>query len=364
MASLQVQLEQARGERYRNWLVYALGALLMLALLAAGFFQARGRQQNRELADGPWWNRRMGSGNKVDLPVFGYRDPEPMAQALAVDPANDGGTEEKSSPALDLDLTEPRLNQGKSTSALPPTASASPSAYREHSSFSPSFSSLTSLPRSVNAEELSGVQHQVDFFMSLGHFDKAVDVLRNHISDNVETSTLAYLDLFTLYHRLDRRDDYELLRKDFHLAFNAEVPAFDEYTTDGQGLEFYASALSRIESLWQTPRVLNVIEETIFRKPESRSEAFSLAAYRELLMLYAIAKETCGQPDRQANFQVNATVAAATGGFSGTETQPLSAELKDLPMLPSLSEKGPDLTRPPVSPRLGLDIDLTHNADN
>jgi hypothetical protein len=78
--------------------------------------------------------------------------------------------------------------------------------------------------------------------------------------------------------------------------FNAQVPAFDDYTMDSHGLEFYVAAWTRIESLWPTPKVLDVLEESIFRKPDSRSEVFSLAAYRELLLLHSIAKKIIAPP--------------------------------------------------------------------
>lgn len=361
VAELRVQLEQARGEKYSNWLVFALGALLMLGMLTAGILRTRGRRQNTEFADGPWWHKEGYPENKPDLPVSAQPDPESMVTPAATHLGGEGkGTE--SSLKIDLDLTEPHVTNLKNVRTPASAATVNPLEPREYSGFSLSFPSLVGMPRIMNTEELSGVQHQVDFFMSLGHFDKAVDVLRHHISDNVETSTLAYLDLFALYHRLDRRDDYELLRTDFNLAFNAEVPVFDEYSNDSHGLEFYASALSRIESLWQTPRVLNVIEETIFRKPDSKGKAFSLVAYRELLMLHAIARETSEPPAGQADFEMSGPLALPVSGFSATHTQPLSAELREMSVRQPLAAINLDLTQPPDSCGLGLDIDLSRDG--
>ncbi len=163
-----------------------------------------------------------------------------------------------------------------------------------------------------------------------------MDVLRLHIMDNVETSALVYLDLFDLYHSLGRRDDYDALRKDFHRMFNAQVPAFDDYAIDTHGLEFYVAALTRIESLWPTPKVLDVLEESIFRKPDSRNEVFSLAAYRELLLLHSIAKKLIsrpGQPEEKGGDPAPASaldVPAAlpqTTSFGPTNILPLSARV-------------------------------------
>lgn len=98
-----------------------------------------------------------------------------------------------------------------------------------------SLPSMTGMPRIVNAEELFDVQQQADFFVSLDDFDKAIEVLRHHIADNVETSAVAYLDLFDLYHQLGRKADYEALSENFSRTFNAGIPAFDCYEADTQG---------------------------------------------------------------------------------------------------------------------------------
>jgi hypothetical protein len=237
------------------------------------------------------------------------------------------------------------------------------------------FPGLVGMPRIVNAEELFDVQQHADFFVSLGDFDKAIEVLRNHITDNVETSALAYLDLFDLYHGLGKKEDYALLRKDFNLTFNAQIPAFDDYKADTHGLEFYAAALSRIELLWPTPKVLDVIEESIFRKPDSGSDAFSLAAYRELLLLHAIAKKIIERPANGENvggteaFKLPASkdgpeMSSSTAGFSATKMHPLPTASRHGVARTFFPEENFDLTRPHRSPRLGLDIDLSLGFDN
>jgi hypothetical protein len=228
------------------------------------------------------------------------------------------------------------------------------------------------MPRIVNAEELFDVQQQADFFLSLGHTDKAVEVLRHHTMDNVETSALIYLDLLDLYHNLGRKEDYDTLRKEFHRLFNAQVPAFDDYAMDTHGLEFYVEAVTRIESLWPTPKVLDVLEESIFRKPGSRGEVFSLAAYRELLLLHSIAKKIIARPMEPdaARLSVAAAPPAPTGrkslppvsSFGQTDIQPLSARFHKSVPPPLPTEMAADLKLPPVSSRLGLDIDLSQDA--
>lgn len=368
VTDLRGQLEQARQERYSNWLVYALGGVLLFALLAAGLLWKRNRQHALRLSHGPWWD-------KNDVQSGFSADAGPASGHTRTVPAHEEGPP---TPAVDLDLDALHF---ESTRKLPASRPAEPA---DRPEFLPSLGGLSGMPRIVNAEELFDVQQQADFFLSLGHPDKAVDVLRLHIMDNVETSALVYLDLFDLYHSLGRRDDYDALRKDFHRMFNAQVPAFDDYAIDTHGLEFYVEALTRIESLWPTPKVLDVLEESIFRKPDSRNEVFSLAAYRELLLLHSIAKkiifrpgepgEKGGEPALPSTLEAPATLPQATS-FGPTNILPLSARFHEAPppLLAALPSAGvaavsaeieltPDLTRPPVSPRLGLDIDLSQDA--
>jgi hypothetical protein len=370
---LRAQLEEARDARYRNPLVYALSALLATILLAAIFFGIRSRRESRNLSDGPWWSRETDADtdDKLDRQVVASLN-EKTAMGNGLPAAADSASSELAKSAFNRYLGETAVKETNAGKTKP----ASSQYDGLDTSSRPGFlASMVGMPRIVNAEELFDVQQHADFFVSLGDFDKAIEVLRSHITDNVETSALAYLDLFDLYHSLGRKEDYALLRKDFNLSFNAQVPAFDDYKADTHGLEFYAAALSRIELLWPNPKVLNVIEESIFRKPDSGSEAFSLAAYRELLLLHAIAKKIIERPaDVESTAPIGAFKLPAakdgpgnlsgTAEFMTTTTHPLSTESRHKGTRNFFPEENSDLTRPHRSPRLGLDIDLSMGFDN
>lgn len=360
---LRTQLEEARGARYNNPLVYALGALLAAIFLGGAFLWLRSRRKTQELSDGPWWNKESDAEHKLDMQVAASLSEDAAAARHNFRGVTTRVVSGLGESGLDLDLGESIARDAKTpeTKPLAPKFNVLDAQERPHFS-----SSLTGMPRIVNAEELFDVQQHADFFVSLGDFDKAVDVLRSHITDNVDTSAVAYLDLFDLYQGLGKKEEYEVLREDFNLRFNAQVPAFDAYTADTHGLEFYTAALSRIELLWPTPKVLHVIEESIFRKPDSGSQAFSLAAYRELLLLHAVAKKIIESPDDFESPDVNGAftlpdskistaISPGTEQFVATDVQPLPIEGGRN----FSSEKNFDLTQPHSSPRLGLDIDLS-----
>ncbi|CAN5713045.1 hypothetical protein BH11PSE7_BH11PSE7_02900 [soil metagenome] len=352
LGELTVRLQKAEGERYANELVYALAGLLLAALGLAAFlwWRARGTASSGDV----WWR---GRGRDFDA------DDGPDGHAAPIAVISKPLTEVD----VDLGMDENLFASLKSRTVTQPAATPPPRFVRAASEHSDFASSLPGMSRAVNAEELFDIQQQADFFVSLGQHDQAIEVLKNHISDNVETSALAYLDLLKIYHSLERREEYNLLRDDFNRVFNAQVPLFDSYSNESNGLESYHAAMSRIEALWPSAKVLEIIEESIFRKPGAGDgEAFDLEAYRELLLLYAIAKDVVDRHADSQEFEVSGPSSMPpesdgdpqyrqTTKFSATNIQPLSAaQYADS----DAGEPLPEIALPKPSPRLGLDIDL------
>lgn len=368
---LGVKLQQAESERYANGLVYALVFFLLLALAGLAYL-TRGRFLRRRLSgsDKPWWRKSEthespGSAwadSHAHIDIFDSHLPEDARKNKSDITANVAlsAAEKKANPAS-LDLNLSKLNSSFDSDSVPPLAS------RFRNDFS---LSITHASRAVKAEELFDVQQQADFFVSIGQHEQAIEVLRNHIGDDVETSALVYLDLFNLYHQLERKNDYAELREDFNRRFHTKVPVFDMYTDAGPGLDAYPSAMSRIEALWPSPKVLDVIEESIFRQPETNVEAFNLVAYRELLMLYSVAKEIIS-PDikhaaRGRKFALPENPSDNVDSeppvsFLSTSIQPLSASIQQGHTARSgeVAEPAFASTIPPASWNLGLDLDLS-----
>lgn len=366
--TLNTELQRAKSERYANALVYALGALLLLALAALIFVW---RKRTVAPADRPgnvvtpWWRRDKSVKNDWS---HSLRDADgerggPGRRGHSRVPSNLG--------PLDLDLGGDQSSFTEFEPLHGDVINESEQAVflrrDERADFT---GSLTNPSRAVNAEELFDVQQQADFFVSLGQYEQAIDVLRSHINDNGQTSALVYLDLFNLYHHQRRQVEYEELRAVFNQRFNATIPAFEMYSDGGPGLEAYQAAMSRIQALWPSPKVLEVIEESIFRKPDSGTDAFDLEAYRELLLLYAVAKEVISPEDSVGKGPMKFELPASnslTDGFGDksskflpTAMQPLSSKSGDVNQI-SLSG-GLSQAAPRPSPRLGLDVDLTEGA--
>ncbi|MDB5896069.1 MAG: hypothetical protein JWQ88_3600, partial [Rhodoferax sp.] len=286
----RLRLERLESSRYDGNVVYLLLALLLAALAAAALFWNRARKSDALAAD---WSR--------------HNDPlaaEADAAALAAGPAMvsarmplapeakaSRGPGRPASPAMaEPDIDESLFQDLKKLKTVTLSPSLSTEALR-----APASAAATLAPapaaRGLAPEDFFDVQQHADFFVSLGQYEQAIDVLKKNIDENIEVSPLAYLELLKIYHTLSRQDDYNALRANFNRIFNGNVPPFASFSDEGHGLEDYPAALMAIESHWGTPQVLDIIESNLYRDPAAPSApAYDLAAYREFLLLYAIAK--------------------------------------------------------------------------
>ena len=261
LADVRAQLAESRDSRYLNPLVYVLLALLLTALIAIAMLLRASRQR----AAAAWWNDSVVRDDDPRGPVTGGGSSSGGAgrvAAAAVAPAALAASVAKTD-----DHDQAVKRQQEADADLAPV-------------------------RNVNTEELFDVQQQSDFFLSLGQHAQAIAVLSEHIAENPQTSALAYLDLLRIHHTLGNRDAYGRVGQEFERAFNATLPSFDNFNDGGNGLEHYRGTMARIAETWPATETLALIEELVFRKPGTDgNEAFDLAAYQELLLLYAVAKE-------------------------------------------------------------------------
>jgi len=145
-------------------------------------------------------------------------------------------------------------------------------------------------PRDVSIEELLDLEQQAEFFVVLGQDSAAIDLLVEHLRLTGGGSPLPYLKLMEIHHRLGEHDAYERTRSRFNERFNAYAPAWAEGLQQGRGLEGYPGILPRLIQVWARPLdAMAELEALLFRK--SRGDLFDLPAYREVLFLYALARD-------------------------------------------------------------------------
>jgi pilus assembly protein FimV len=214
--------------------------------------------------------------------------------------------------------------------------------------------------RPVNSEQLFDVRQQADFFVSLGQTDQAVQILEKQINDHGETSPLIYLDLLQIFHSLNLKTDFRQFREDFNLLFNARVPEFAAFRNEGKSLEEYPHVLAHITALWSTRKALMVIEASIFRDSlDDRSTPFDLAAFRDLLLLHAIAQSFTIREEPTSDLApLRANMAPISKGARLSALPGTAAE-------DSVDAEGTvDIALPPLSGLADVDISLNSSGVN
>jgi pilus assembly protein FimV len=269
LASLQAKVKEAEAQRYANPLVYALAAVsALLALAVAGLW----RRQSRARNEPKWW------GTVAPSPAVPSRLPEPVDDDV---PSRFAEDPELPKPAAKVVASPEPVKQ----------------VWVDSRQTEPSPDLLPEPRRDLSVEELIDLEQQAEFFVVLGQDDAAIDLLMGHVRSTGGISPLPYLKLLEIYRRRGDRSAYERIRERFNRRFNAYAPDWDADLQQGRSLEDYPATIARLEALWVMPsRVMETLEASLFRRDETE-EAFDLPAYRELLFLYAVARDFAHKAD-------------------------------------------------------------------
>lgn len=282
----------ANADTASTWLPW-VGLGLVLSVALAGWLGLRLAQLQR--ASG---GRREGRAADAAVPSVAPPARRPGAEADA-----EPGARPNAITALFADSLQGR----GPTLGMPTTTAGAMGAYQpepstltrpavaaprppEPPSLSGDLSLTGQLPREVTVEELLDLEQQVDFFMVLGQEESAVDLLVGHIRSTGGTSALPYLKLLEVYRQQGQAEAYERTRNRFNLRFNAYAPEWSADPEAGRLLEDYPGVVERLQHLWSNPLdAMAELESMLFRRDQG--ELFDLPAYREVLLLYALARD-------------------------------------------------------------------------
>lgn len=305
VTALQGRMRELESDR-SSLGAYALGGLALAAMGVALYFYSQLRRQERQRTE--WWPPQSGA-----VPLSVPREGEP----------------DTASPPEPQDTTTayvhaPPLKSTDATLKAQPVAPAAPTALLPAStrpsvplsdwgvappSFAPPHEqeAIEHL-RAVSVEELIDLEQQAEFFVVLGQDEAAIGLLEAHVQGTDGTIPLPFLKLLELYQRLGRRADYERVQAAFNAHFNAHAPTWESDLQQGQSLADYPGIIERLQALWSAPaRAMDVLEKSLIR-PGSEAETFALPAYRELLFLYAIARDLADKPDAQSDAPITSVI--------------------------------------------------------
>ena len=183
--------------------------------------------------------------------------------------------------------------------------------------------------KAVSVEELIDLEQQAEFFIVLGQDDAAIELLEAHLRGHTQEIPWPFLKLLEIYRRLGRRADYERVQERFNAQFNGRAPTWASDMEQGRSLVDYPGVVERLQALWGEPaRAMDVLEMSLVHLgPEA--DAFDLPAYRELLFLYAVARDLSDRAERRRP--------ASTEIAPLTATQPVRSASLDVPAVEPLS---------------------------
>lgn len=309
LKQLSAQLRQPQGVD-RSWLLMLAGISLLLAVACTWLFLQL--QSLRRATHEAWWARmpepdgHHAAGDREGKPANTVQatqtGPTPTvhdtAGALMAAPA---GTEDVAGQDfLNTDLPSGQDNEAAPFKRAAPVAGEDGDAVSLQLLDMPQANTdlqpLQALPESaaadgVSVEELIDLEQQVDFFMVLGQQEAAVELLSQRLHEKGRHTALPYLKLLEILQRHGDQAGFERVASEFSERFHAQAPVWIDDIAAGEGLLAYAQATELIVQSWRDAAVTMQLIQTLLAHGDPDGRAFDLAAYRDILMLYAVARD-------------------------------------------------------------------------
>ena len=283
MSALRQRLDQAESERITNIWTYALLALTVAAI-AAGL-----TLWNRK-ARVPAW--RTETETEPPAPRAATPVRASSVELAEADPADDWshhrhetipGVTPRQTPAV---ATVPELEPDDFVNSV----SVSHPAETSDSDLM-GFGEPELLPPNFNRSALLDLTQQVEFFLTLGNANSAIEVLERRIREHPNDCPTVYLQLMEIANQYGLKTDFRQFREEFSQLFNAEVPEFALFRHEGKALEDYPDLLTHIVRIWPSAKVMEVIEACVRFNPQDKyATRFDLAAFRELILLHGLVR--------------------------------------------------------------------------
>jgi len=283
--SAKLRAELAESQSRNDWLPWLLG-LLALAVAAIAAMAWKLRQQTR-IAHSDWFNQSQLGPMPPPAPAPFHEASVEQAPPPVVADLRD--RELAPAPAVDELLDLPLVDEGDAR-GVPAAIDQSATRPLDRQAMA-AVMAREAAPRELSVEELLDLEQQADFFIALGQEDAAVDLLMSHLRSAGGQSPLPYTKLLEIYRRQGDRSAYERTRARFNRRFNAYAPDWDTGPSAGRSLEDYPETVELLERAWASPIDAMALLESLLFKRDDSSELFDLPAYRDVLVLYSLARD-------------------------------------------------------------------------
>ncbi len=329
MVQMQSQLQKAQNERVSLQLFYVVMALLAMSVAvllwllwqryrdqpgpdAGASILTEMALQQSEFGDSAdhGWSADTGQRVRVRSAVTPAPKPEPSrwdndAKPVAASPAagktpTAAATLVQAAPEPTIPASLQDLNHAYTNTRLQDVGDTNFDVIaREDVDLDIDMSSWAGLGESghvdTHAESVADIRQQAEFFVSLGQTERALFVLKKQIAASPQANPFVYLDLLSLFHSLGYKTDFREYRTAFNRYFNCVLPDFPAYHLEGRDLTAYTDELARLSQVWNRKEVIAYLNACIYRSEQASAQpSFELAAFRDLLLLLAIAEQGVG----------------------------------------------------------------------
>lgn len=306
LADMKLRLAKAESERVPEGWLYALIAVALAGLGGAAYLLMRLRALKQDSGD--WMTVKSAAAAPVAPSFAPVREDSPALVGASVEldftlpAAPPGGVARgvpsSQTPVDEMDVDHIEMSDSKFASFM----TTEELSHERLDAPEPLLPSVPALPWALvlelQDEAALDIRQQAEFFVSLGQTDRAIRILKKKIDTGTEANPFIYLDLLGVYHSLNQKQEFQDLRLGFNSIFAGIVPEFALFKNEGHGLEFYPDELKMITDRWPTTLVLTLMESYILRNPSHpQNRSFELAAFRDLLLLHAIAESVAVSPE-------------------------------------------------------------------
>jgi hypothetical protein len=135
---------------------------------------------------------------------------------------------------------------------------------------------------------------QAEVFMAHGHADLAIHLLQEHLREAPTESPVPWLLLLDLLHRAGDTVGYAAASAECRRYFNVNLTdhPISQDNDSGEGLEAYPHLLDQLVQVWNSPERDAYFQDLIYDHRGGTRMGFKPAAYRDILLLRAIAQDT------------------------------------------------------------------------
>lgn len=146
-------------------------------------------------------------------------------------------------------------------------------------------------PQLTVADELLDLQQQADFLQLLGQHEAAADLLTERLAAG-NAGAMPYLLLMEHCQQQGQPDAFAELARQFEQRLQTMAPHWAQSLARGRTLDASPTVIAHLQVVWSDPAsAMQMLQELLARGGGPGTPQFELPAFRDLLLLYSVARD-------------------------------------------------------------------------